>query len=151
MEFSMQDIGPLIAETVASGGTFRLYPKGKSMYPVIDEATDSVLLGAPADIRKYDAVLFRRKSGTYVLHRVIKIHGGLYDMCGDNQLAPERDVPADRLIAKTVGVYKGETFVPSDDAGYLRTVKRIHRARAIKYFFFRVKGFLRRRLFGKTA
>lgn len=150
MEFSMQDLGPLIAETVSSGGTFRLYPKGKSMYPVIDEATDSVLLGAPTEIRKYDAVLFRRKSGTYVLHRVIKIHGGFYDMCGDNQLAPERDVPKDSIIAKTVGIYKGDNFVPSDDAAYKRTVRRIHRKRVFKYFFSRVRRVLRR-LFGKTA
>ena len=149
MEFSMNEIAPLIEEAVGSGGTFRLYPRGVSMYPIIDEKTDSVLLGAADGIKKFDAVLYRRVGGKYILHRVVAEKNGTYTMCGDNQVVPEKGIKREQIVAKLTGIYKGDVFVPANDKKLCRRIRFIHAIRPFKRFFRRVVNKIRR-TFGKA-
>ena len=58
---------------VANGGSMSFIPAGKSMLPTIRDKKDLVTISPANDIKKYDIVLYRRKNGKYVLHRVVKI------------------------------------------------------------------------------
>lgn len=125
-QFSMEDIVPLIREVIATGGTFRLYPRGKSMLPTIAEGIDSVLLAEPEGFGVMDAVLYRRANGKYVLHRVVALHGDTMDLCGDNQINIEHGVPISAVIAKVVGIYKGERYVAADDPAMKKQLRRLY-------------------------
>lgn len=104
---------PLIREVTQKGGTFRLYPTGKSMLPTIQEGTDSVLLTAPDHVKKGDAVLYRRVNGQFVLHRIVKIEkeSDVMTMRGDNQYYNEPGIQPEQLIAKVAAIYRGEKKV----------------------------------------
>ncbi len=110
---SMNDVVPLIIETVNNGGKFRLYPKGISMMPLIRDSKDSVLLEKCEKIEKNDILLYRRNNARYILHRVVGTENGLA-FCGDNQHVYEYGIKNDDVIAKACGVYRKEKFIKCD-------------------------------------
>ena len=98
--FSHSDIEPMLREVLDSGGEFELAPHGTSMLPLIKEGRDTVTLVKPSGRLKLDDIaLYKRKSGQFVLHRVVKVFQKEYDMCGDNQSVPERGVKDSQIIA----------------------------------------------------
>ena len=86
------DLYPLIEEVISSGGEFRMYPRGVSMLPLLTQGEDSVVLVSLGDVCVNDMILYRRDSGQFVLHRLIKIEGDEYIMCGDNQGELEKGI-----------------------------------------------------------
>ena len=109
-QIDLADLLPLIREVTRKGGTFRLYPTGKSMLPTIREGTDSVLLAAPDDLKNGDAVLYRRENGQFVLHRIVRTEpkSGVMTMRGDNQYRSEPGIRPEQVIAKVTAIYRGE-------------------------------------------
>ncbi len=138
-EISISEIAPVIIEVIESGAEFRLNPRGRSMYPTIIEGEDSVVLAKPVNLKVRDAVFYRRENGQYVLHRIVKIHDGLYDMCGDSQIDIEKDVPESCIIAKMTGIYKKDVYFRTDDKEYANKIKIFCHKKAIKRFLYRVK------------
>ena len=74
---------------------------GTSMLPMLRDRKDVVYLRKmERRAKRYDVVLFRRYSGEYVLHRVVRIEpDGTYVLCGDNQVALERGVKQEQMLA----------------------------------------------------
>ena len=108
----MEDLLPLIEEVVASGGEFRLYPRGTSMLPLLREGRDSVALVAPDGFSRGDICLYRRKNGAFVLHRLEKIEQDeTLSFRGDNQKQIERGIREEALIARVAAVYRDEKRV----------------------------------------
>lgn len=133
---SMNDIVPLIVETLNNGGAFRLYPKGISMCPLLREGKDSVLLEKCESIEKNDILLYRRKNGRFVLHRVIDNEKELV-FCGDNHHVYEYGITEKDVIAKVGGIYRKEKFKKCDTFSmklYLAYIK----IRRKKRVFFRL-------------
>ena len=106
----------------------------------------AVYLQAIEDLKKYDIVLYRRRTGKVVLHRIIGFSKGKCVMCGDNQNSLERIEKGD-IIAKASGIFKGNDFVPSDDKKYLARIKRLYLKKSPVLFAFCVKTAVKR-LFG---
>ena len=125
-KINMEELVPLIKEVIDSGAVFRLYPRGESMLPTICQGEDSVDLAKPSELKKYDIVLYQRECGKYVLHRIVNIRGDLCDMCGDNQLEIEKDIPASSIIAFVPYLYKGEKMIDTSDKGYLNKIKILY-------------------------
>jgi hypothetical protein len=96
---SIQEIAPLIKDVVSSGRDVRLTVTGYSMYPLLRDKTDDVILGSFEKISKYDVVLFERENGSYIFHRVIKVKGDVLTIAGDNETVKEYPVKTDRVIA----------------------------------------------------
>lgn len=111
-EFYLADAIDVIEEVLASGGDFRLCPKGTSMLPLIVQGRDSVVLARSTEklpARKHDIAFYRRDNGQFVLHRVMKINkDGTYTMCGDNQCVLEKGVRKESIIAYVSRLYRGE-------------------------------------------
>lgn len=106
-----------IREVLASGGTFRLFPRGRSMKPHIVQDRDSVELIAAlgARLAKNELAFYQRDNGQYVLHRVMKVNAdGTYDMCGDNQYTLERGITDSHIIGKVKTVYRGDRVLSPD-------------------------------------
>lgn len=113
-EFCLDEAISVIEEVLASGGEFRLYPKGISMKPLIRQEKDSVTLKGTSDValEKYDMAFYRRESGQFVLHRVMeKEADGSYTMCGDNQLYLEKGIRQDQIISRVECLYRKDRAV----------------------------------------
>jgi signal peptidase I len=100
--------------------------KGGSMLPLLEEKQDMVRLEAVKEkdkLKKYDVPLFfDKKTGTLVLHRIIKVKKDHYITYGDNRKNYEI-VPFDSVLAIAVGFYKKDKYIPCDDPEYLKYVK----------------------------
>ena len=84
-EVQLEELMPIIRESLAAGNNVRFLPKGVSMLPMLRQGTDSVLLSPlPETLKKYDLPLYQRDNGQYVLHRIVKT-GETYTCVGDNQ------------------------------------------------------------------
>ena len=80
------DLLPKISEAFDKGENFAFMPNGISMLPTIVGGRDPVTIKKPdGKLKKYDIILYRRKSGQFVLHRIIGVDEKGYILCGDNE------------------------------------------------------------------
>lgn len=104
-----------LAELIRDGREVSLPISGSSMIPFLSPGRDTVFLkrmsGEP---KRGDIVLFERKTGDYVLHRVQRASpDGLY-ICGDAQETIEGPVERGQIIAFASKVRrKGEIITPA--------------------------------------
>ena len=68
---------------------------GDSMMPLLREGRDLMIIEKRPQGRckKYDAVLYKRPNGRYVMHRILKVRKDDYVICGDNRWMREFGVP----------------------------------------------------------
>lgn len=112
----LEQLAPVIEETLKNGGTFEIGIRGTSMLPLLVEGRDTVVLAAAEqELEKYDIPLYRRTDGAFVLHRVIKADAGRYTMCGDNQWVQEEGIEHSQIVGKVVSINrKGKSFPVTD-------------------------------------
>ena len=110
--FFLSDAIDVIQEVLDHEGEFRLYPRGRSMLPLIRQEKDSVLLKKRVEqphspLKPKEIAFYRRDNGQFVLHRVMRVEDdGTYTMCGDNQLYLEKNIRADQVIGYVARIYK---------------------------------------------
>ena len=90
---------------------------GDSMYPFIKPRDLLVIEKLNSPMKKYDVPLYKRDTGQYVLHRIVKIKNGEYYICGDNRAYLERGIEDRHIIGllteivrdgKTISVYSSK-------------------------------------------
>lgn len=145
---SMEDMVPLMEETLGQGRSVRFSPKGVSMRPMLRQGKDSVILSpAPGKLRKYDIPLYRRDNGQYVLHRIIAV-GDTYTCMGDNQFSPEPGIRRDQIIGVVTAFYREETRIPVNALGYRLYCRFWHHSRSFRRFIRRAVSWLKRHVPG---
>lgn len=91
---------PILLETLKEGKIAKISPNGYSMYPLLVGGRDDVFLKLSEDALKVgDVVLYRRKSGKHVLHRIYRIVGTEYYMLGDYQTEIEGPLKREQILA----------------------------------------------------
>ena len=107
----MESLYEVILLQLQNGGKSTLVVTGVSMKPMLIEHRDSVLLTPVTEKPKPgDIFLYRRESGTFVLHRLVGIMPDGYLFCGDNQCVREK-VTQDQLLAIVTGfIRKGKQY-----------------------------------------
>ena len=138
----MEQLAELITLQLEKGGRAPLTVTGSSMMPMLYGRRDTVeLIPAAYRQKKGDIILYRRKSGRYVLHRIIGLTADGYICCGDNQ-ATKEFVCHEQLIAVVNGFVRKEKTYAMNTPGY-----RLYRWLWVNLFFLR-PGYiwLRRRL-----
>ncbi|MGE5653941.1 MAG: S24/S26 family peptidase [Bacillota bacterium] len=102
----MTELAPLLLEKLAGGGEVTLTVTGSSMFPLLRHRIDSVVMAkAPSGrLRRYDIALYRRKDGTYILHRIVAVEGDCYLAIGDGQWQGEMVGP-DQIIGVVRGIW----------------------------------------------
>lgn len=99
---NLENLIPLIKESLANQQIVSFKPNGISMYPTLVENKDVVYLDNIKQLKKYDLILFSFNN-KYYLHRLIKINkDNTYNFCGDNNVSIEKNVLKENLIAKVV-------------------------------------------------
>ena len=106
-------------QVIQRDGKYVASPVGTSMMPLLRQNSDTVLLEKPnGRLNKYDVALYKRKSGEYVLHRVMKVTECGYVFCGDNQSKYEYGICDENVIGVMTGFWRGKRFVRCDSFGY---------------------------------
>lgn len=95
------------------------------------------MLVAPCDVKKNDIVLYKRASGQFVMHRIIKVKKDEYIMCGDNQYEHEHNIKKENILAKVKGIYRDEVYFEVNNKEYIKYVKKLPIRRAkIRFLYF---------------
>ena len=121
-------------EIIDKQGFYIATPVGTSMLPLIREREDTVRLEKPKGrCKKYDVIMYQRKNGIYVLHRIVKVKSDSYVLCGDNQSVLEYGVTDDMIIGIMTGFYRGDTYVSIDNPEYIKYYKKRVSLRKIRF------------------
>ena len=163
----LEQLAPIMSECLAQGQEVVLTVTGNSMSPFLRDKKDQVVLVAcdPEALQPGDVPLFRRRSGRYVLHRIVERDDGVtctrwgqeeampsrcdslrYTMLGDAQWRKEPDIAPDQIIAcATAFISRGKRWECDSDA-YIRNRMRWHRLlfiRPVLVFFYHLPHRLR--------
>ena len=96
-------------------GTFVYTNVGSSMMPLIRPKGDLIVIKkCDRPLKKYDVPLYKRASGQYVLHRIIKIDKDGYVIRGDNCTYLERQITDEQIIGVLQSVVRGGKEVKMD-------------------------------------
>ena len=88
---------------------FLLYTTvGRSMRPFLRSGEDLIRIEArpEARLKAGDVVLYRRKTGRYVLHRIIRVRKADYVLCGDNCWQLEPGIRDDQILGRLTTVIR---------------------------------------------
>ena len=93
---------------------------GDSMMPLIRQDKDLLIIEKKPEgrLKKYDVPLYRRDSGQYVLHRILKVRDQDYVICGDNRWKREYGITDRHIIGVLTGIVRDGKTVSVNDKGY---------------------------------
>lgn len=143
-ELRLEQLLPLIQEQLDKGKSVKFMPRGVSMLPMLRQGIDSVVLSPiPEKLKKYDLPLYRRKSGQFVLHRIVKA-GDTYTCIGDNQFVYEPGIEDGQLIGLVTAFYRGKKEIKTCALSYQIYCRAWHCSRPVRHFWRRAVGWLRK-------
>lgn len=110
-EAAMERIAGLLEQTE----NVPLVITGNSMYPFLSHGRDTVYLrNVREPLKKGDMVLYRRRNGQYILHRILAA-GDRLTLLGDNQVNPEPGIMPEQVLAVVSAVRRrGKLLQPGD-------------------------------------
>ncbi len=130
----MSNLSPLICEMLESGGCAEITVTGNSMRPMLRHRVSRVRLAAPGELRTGDVPLYKRSNGSFVLHRIIRINGDEFTMCGDNEGFPEPGILRDSIVAvMTHFSREGKKWTPCTSTLYRIYIRLWMLSRPVRY------------------
>lgn len=137
--FHMDELVPLMKESLSMGKSVEFSPRGISMLPMIRQGRDCVTLSpVQGKLKKYDLPLYQRDNGAFVLHRIVKAED-TYTCIGDNQYVYEPGVRQDQIIAVVTGFRRDKRFISAQSVLYQLYCRFWHYTRGLRFFFLRVR------------
>lgn len=92
---------------------------GVSMMPLLRQNRDVMIIERPTGrLKKYDVPLYKRDSGKYVLHRILKVRKDDYVICGDNCTQKEYGITDRHIIGVLTGVIRDGKTIGMQDFSY---------------------------------
>ncbi|MEE3451548.1 MAG: S24/S26 family peptidase [Acutalibacteraceae bacterium] len=92
---------------------------GDSMQPLIRQDRDLLIIEKPQGrLKKYDVPLYKRDSGQYVLHRILKVRKDDYVICGDNRYCKEYGITDRQIIGVLTAVVRKGKEISVNDRRY---------------------------------
>lgn len=112
----LEQLEETIRKVLAAGGSFSFYPRGSSMEPLFIQERDKIVLAPlPDKIKKYDIILYKRKNGAFVLHRIIGKKEDGYVFRGDNQFVNEYGIRTEQMIGIVTETVRGDKIIQVND------------------------------------
>ena len=126
-------------------GVFVSTTSGVSMYPMLRDRRDTIIVTKPdGRLKKYDVALYKRGE-SYVLHRVIKVLPDSYIIRGDNCLAKEYGITDGDVIGKLKSFYRKEKEINMMSISYRLYSRLIIVLHPLVAFKIKVKARLKKR------
>ena len=97
-----RELTPFIKEMVQNEKKVQITVTGNSMFPLFSHLRDSVVIEGANEYRKYDIILYVRKNGDLILHRIVKVKNNEFYLCGDNQTVVEYPIYKEQVIGKVI-------------------------------------------------
>lgn len=92
---------------------------GDSMRPLIRQDMDILIIEKyEGRLKKYDVPLYKRDSGQYVLHRILKVRPNDYVICGDNRYSKEYGITDRHIVGVLTAVVRDGKEIPITDWWY---------------------------------
>lgn len=134
-----------IEEILREKGIYIGKIKGDSMFPMLREERDRVIVVTPKfPLKKYDVPVYRRDQH-YTMHRIVKVaKDGKYIICGDNRTRLERDITENEIIGVLAGFYRDDIYFSCNDEKYIKYAKRICRQYYIRLLKRYITAIIRR-------
>ena len=89
---------------------------GDSMMPLIKQGRDVLVIsGVNGRLKRYDIPLYKRDSGQYVLHRILKVRKNDYVICGDNRCNKEYGITDRHIIGVLSDIIRDGREIPVTD------------------------------------
>lgn len=106
-------------DALARGGRLVYTCVGTSMLPMLRQKRDLLIIEKKEGrLKKYDVPLYRRASGQYVLHRIVKVCADSYVLCGDHQWRREYGVTDGQIIGVLTAFVRDGREISVTDKGY---------------------------------
>lgn len=116
---------------------------GDSMNPLIRQGRDLLVISKANDrLKKYDVPLYKRDSGQYVLHRILKVRKEDYVTCGDNRWQKEYGITDRHILGVLTAVVRNGKEIPVTDKKYRLYVHLWCDFFYIRAFILRAKHFI---------
>ena len=113
-------INSTFEEVLAKNGKLTYTNVGDSMMPLIRQDKDLLIIEpVHGRLKKYDVPLYRRDSGQYVLHRILKVRQEDYVICGDNRWKKEYGITDRHIIGILTGIVRDGKTISVTDKKYL--------------------------------
>lgn len=112
-----------IEDILAKDGVFVSTTVGVSMYPMLRNRRDTIII-SPCEgrLKKYDVPLYKRGS-EYILHRIVDVRPDSYVICGDNCLQKEYDIADEQILGVLTGFYRDGEPINMDGVLYKSYVR----------------------------
>lgn len=121
----------MIRAVISAGGCFRLWPRGRSMRPLLREGRDSVLLAAPDGAEVGDSLLIRTPDGRFLLHRAVALDETV-TLKGDALTETEGPFPLDCILGRAIRIFRDERELDPRSPRLRRYAKRRSLLAAVK-------------------
>ena len=110
-------------EVLAERGELIYTHVGDSMAPLI-QPRDLLIIKPPAfPLKRLDIPLYKRDNGQYVLHRIIKIKGHDFVICGDNRATKEYGISDRHVIGVLTSIVRNGKQFSVYDLRQHRTIR----------------------------
>ena len=140
-KLSLNEMAPLIRETLEKNGEVTFISAGRSMLPVIRDRKDAVTLVKPKrEIKPGDIVFYQRDNGQFILHRVMFVNSDKYVMRGDNQWDNEYNIRRDQIIGVLKCFERNGKIHNVTDRDYLMYVKLLPLIRFFRKTYYGFKS-----------
>lgn len=95
-----------IEDVIKENGVYVSTTVGVSMYPMLRNRRDTIMIKPVAGrLKRYDVPLYRR-GDDYVLHRIVAVKPEGYVICGDNCMKREYNITDQQIIGVLDGFYR---------------------------------------------
>lgn len=95
----------VLEEMIRNGETVSVPISGYSMNPFLADKRDHVMVKQPDwPLKRGDIVLYRRRNGQFILHRIWKIRADGYYIVGDGQTIIEGPISRSQIIGKVIRI-----------------------------------------------
>ncbi len=139
----------VLADELSKGKAVLSGTSGDSMQPLLYQGkTQIVLVPITSPLKKWDLPLYRRPSGQFVLHRIIKSDDEFYYTRGDNRHGLEK-VPKEWCLGVVSEIKRAGKTISVTDKGYRAYLHFWSLIYPFRYVWYRIRSIIksvRRRL-----
>ena len=136
-----------IEKEIAEKGRLTYTGKGISMWPLIRQKKDVVVIERPqGKLKKYDVALYKtdKNKHRYTLHRIIGVTENGYVCRGDNCMRKESGITEDMIIGVMTELYRGGKKISLDSTSYNAYVNLNQLSYPIRFCFYSIIRLLRK-------
>lgn len=138
-----------LEKELLSGNPVVTMTSGDSMEPLLfHQDTRVVIRKAEGLLKKGDLPVYRRPSGQFVIHRIIRVTDSCYYTRGDNRLGAE-PVPSEWILGVVTEIYRKNRHILVTDRSYRFYVFLWGAIYPIRYVWYRGRN-IRNRWLKKT-